>query len=100
MAESSSSSSGPAWSNRRSSDGLRFLLVNPTIVDKREHVHLGIGAVSTYVARHSPHRVRVLDFMACRNRWRARLREVIAEFRPDVIGMYVCSPYFPAACEV
>ena len=100
MADSTGSASGADWSTRRSSDGLRFLLVNPTIVDKREHVHLGVGAVSTYVARHSAHRVRVLDFLATRNRWRARLHEVVAEFRPDVIGMYVCTPYFPAACEV
>jgi hypothetical protein len=44
---------------------LRLLLVNPTIADKREHVHIGLGTVGTYVKQHSSHEVRILDFMAC-----------------------------------
>jgi radical SAM superfamily enzyme YgiQ (UPF0313 family) len=79
---------------------MRLLLVNPTIVDKREHLHIGLGTVGTYVKQRSDHDVRILDFMACRHRWRQRLAEVLAEYRPDLIGMYISTPYFPAACSV
>lgn len=79
---------------------LRLLLVNPTIVDKREHLHIGLGTVGTYVARHSSHEVRIVDFMAFRRTWRQRLRQVMEEYRPDVVGMYIASPYFPAARTV
>jgi radical SAM superfamily enzyme YgiQ (UPF0313 family) len=79
---------------------LRLLLVNPTIVDKREHLHIGLGTVGTYVRRHTDHDVRILDFMAFRRTWRERLREVLAEYRPDLVGMYIASPYFPAARQV
>lgn len=79
---------------------LRLLLVNPTIVEKREHLHLGLGTVGTYVKRRSGHEVRVLDFMAFRLTWRERLRQVLEEYRPDLIGMYIATPYFPAACSV
>ena len=66
------------------SSKLRLLLVNPTIVDKREHVHIGLGTVGTYVKLHSRHEVRILDFMAFRRRWRERLRQVLDEYRPDL----------------
>ncbi|HYD50574.1 MAG TPA: radical SAM protein [Terriglobales bacterium] len=79
---------------------LRLLLVNPTIVAKREHVHIGLGTVGTYVKQHSEHEVRILDFLAHGRTWRGRLKEVLAEYRPDVIGMYISSPYMPAACSV
>jgi radical SAM superfamily enzyme YgiQ (UPF0313 family) len=79
---------------------LRLLLVNPTIVPKREHLHLGVATVASFVRRHTAHEVRILDFMSHRRIWRRRLREVVAEYRPDVVGMYVSSPYFPAAREV
>ena len=79
---------------------LRLLLVNPTIVAKREHVHIGLGTVGTYVKRHSAHDVRILDFMACPRTWQTRLRQVMDEYRPDVVGIYISSPYFPAACTV
>ena len=90
----------PTWTVRRTSEGLRFLLVNPTIVPKREHLHLGVGTVATYVKQNSRHDVRVLDFMAFRTTWKDRLRKVVAEYKPDVIGMYISSPYFAAAREV
>ncbi len=76
---------------------LRLLLVNPTIVDKREHVHIGLGSVGTYVRLHSPHEVRILDFMVFRRTWRERLRRVLDEYRPDLVGMYICTPYFAAS---
>lgn len=79
---------------------LRLLLVNPTIVEKREHVHIGLGTVGTYVKQRSRHDVRILDFIAHGRRWKDRLQEVLEEYRPDVIGMYVSSPYVPAAREV
>lgn len=79
---------------------LRLLLVNPTIVDKREHLHLGLGAVGTYVKRHSAHEVRVLDFMAFPHVWKDRLRQVMEEYKPDIVAMYISSPYFPAARSV
>jgi radical SAM superfamily enzyme YgiQ (UPF0313 family) len=79
---------------------LRLLLVNPTIADKREHLHIGLGTVGTYVKLHSDHEVRILDFMASRRTWRERLGAVLDEFRPDLVGMYVSTPYFPAACAV
>jgi radical SAM superfamily enzyme YgiQ (UPF0313 family) len=75
-------------------------LVNPTIVDKREHVHIGLGTVGTYVKLHSHHEVRILDFMAFRRTWRERLRQVLDEYQPDLVGMYISSPYFPAARSV
>ncbi len=82
------------------SRGLRLLLINPTIADKREHVHIGLGTVGTYVKIHSDHDVRILDFMACRRVWKQRLREVMDEFQPDLVGMYIASPYMPAAKTV
>lgn len=89
---------GPAVQAR--STGLRLLLVNPTIVAKREHVHIGLGTVGTYVKLHSPHQVRILDFMLHRRTWRQRLAQVLDEYRPDLIGMYVSTPYFGAARTV
>jgi radical SAM superfamily enzyme YgiQ (UPF0313 family) len=56
--------------------------------------------VGSFVQAHSRHQVRILDFMTHRLTWRRRLREVLAEFIPDLVGMYVSSPYFPAAREV
>lgn len=79
---------------------LRLLLVNPTIVEKREHVHIGLGTVGTYVKHHSPHDARILDFMAFRHTWRERLQKTIEDYQPDLIGMYIASPYFPAARTV
>lgn len=79
---------------------LQLLLVNPTVIAKREHLHIGIATVGSYVKARSPHEVRILDFMAHRLDWRRRLREVLAEYRPDLVGMYLSSPYFPAAREV
>jgi radical SAM superfamily enzyme YgiQ (UPF0313 family) len=79
---------------------LRLLLVNPTIADKREHVHIGLGTVGTYVKLHSPHDARILDFMAFRRTWRERLRQVLDEYQPDLIGMYIATPYLPAARTV
>src|SRR4051812_43762189 len=79
---------------------LRLLLINPTIADKREHVHIGLGTVGTYVKINSSHDVRILDFMACRREWRERLDRELREYQPDLIGMYISSPYFPAARSV
>ena len=76
---------------------LRLLLVNPTIVAKREHVHIGLGTVGTYVKERSGHDVRILDFMAFRHTWKERLRQVLDEYKPDLIGMYIATPYFGAA---
>lgn len=76
---------------------MKLLLLNPTIVFKREHLHIGLTTIGTYVRQRSDHRVRILDFMAHRRRWRGHLRRVLDEFRPDVVGMYVSSPYFAAA---
>src|SRR5262249_2910595 len=90
-----------ATTNGTNSDTkLRLLLVNPTIADKPEHVHIGLGTVGTYVKQHSAHEVRILHFMACRGTWRERLRHVLDEYRPDLVGMYISSPYFPAARTV
>lgn len=79
---------------------LRLLIVNPTIVSKREHLHIGIATVGSYVRAHSDHGVRILDFMAHRRTWRRRLRDEIRDWQPDLVAMYVSSPYFPVACEV
>lgn len=79
---------------------LRLLLVNPTIVDKREHLHIGLGTVATYVKQHSTHDARVLDFMVSRLAWRDKLARTLAEYRPDLIGFYIATPYFPAAREI
>ena len=88
------------WSVRRTTSGLRFLLINPTIVEKREHMHIGLATVGSYVKQRSNHQVRILDFMAFRNTWKDRLRHILDEFQPDVIGMYISSPYFAAARTV
>ena len=79
---------------------LKLLLVNPTIANKREHVHIGLGTVGTYVKLKSEHDVRILDFMACRRTWKERVRQVLTEYQPDLVGIYISSPYYPAACEV
>lgn len=91
---------GAKWSVRTTDEGLRLLLVSPAIAVKREHLHIGLVAVGGYVEAHSRHRVRVLDFMVTSRIWRRRLREVLDEFEPDVVGMYLSSPYFPAARRV
>lgn len=79
---------------------LRLLLVNPTTVQKREHVHIGLATIATYVEQHSVHRAKVLDFMIYRKVWREKLRETLAEFEPDLVGFYIATPYFPAAREI
>ncbi len=81
-------------------EGLRLLLINPTIVDKREHLHIGLGTVGTFVRTQSRHQARVLDFMACRHVWRERLAETLRTYRPHLIGFYIATPYFPAAREI
>ncbi len=79
---------------------LRLLLLNPTIVDKREHLHIGLGTVGTYVKLHSRHDARILDFMVFRHVWKQKLRDVLAAYRPDLVGFYIASPYFPSAREI
>jgi radical SAM superfamily enzyme YgiQ (UPF0313 family) len=80
---------------------LRLLIVNPNIVTKREHMHIGIPTVASYVKTHSRHEVRILDFMATSHRsWRSRLEKTLADYRPDLVGMYISTPYFPVAREV
>ncbi len=79
---------------------LRLLLVNPTIVDKREHVHIGLGTVGTYVKQRSVHDARILDFMAFSRTWKEHLKKVLDEYQPDLVGMYISSPYYSAACDV
>ena len=80
--------------------GLRLLLLNPTIADKREHVHIGLATIGTYVRVNGPHEVRILDFMTTRRIWKRRLAEVLAEYRPDLVAMYMCTPYFAAARQI
>lgn len=85
---------------RSGSRALRVLLVNPLISGKFEHLHIGLTTIGSYVEIHSPHRVRILDFMAYRRLWRQALTDVLADFQPDVVGLYVSTPYFPAARQV
>jgi len=75
-------------------------MVNPTVVGKPDHVHIGLGTVGTYVDRNSEHAVRCLDFAQFRRDWRKRLREVIADARPQVVGMYLSTPYFSVGRDV
>lgn len=85
---------------RSGSHGMRLLLINPTIVDKPEHLHIGLTTVASYVRAHSDHHVHILDFVASRREWRRTLRERLESERPDVVGMYISTPYVPAARRV
>lgn len=81
--------------------GLRLLLVNPNIVMKKEHVHMGIATVASWVRHHSNHQVRILDFMTTPTRgWRRKLKKTLLEYKPDLVAMYLSTPYFPAAKDV
>lgn len=88
------------WSVRSSSEGLRMLLIAPAIAVKREHMHIGLVTVGSYVEAHSSHKVRVLDFMATSRVWRRQLRETLEAFEPDVVGVYLSTPYFAGAIRV
>ncbi|HEY8426865.1 MAG TPA: radical SAM protein, partial [Sandaracinaceae bacterium] len=79
---------------------MRLLLINPTIVDKPEHLHIGLTTVASYVRAHSHHHVSILDFVASRRSWERTLRERLEAERPDVVGMYISTPYLPAARRV
>src|SRR5262245_29234012 len=79
---------------------MRLLLINPTIVDKPEHLHIGLATIASYVRAHSEHEVHILDFVASRREWKRTLRERLEELRPEVVGMYVSTPYVPAARDV
>lgn len=79
---------------------MRLLLINPTIVDKPEHLHIGLATVASYVRAHSDHHVHILDFVASRREWPRALKHCLERERPDLIGMYVSTPYVPAAREV
>lgn len=87
-------------STRAASQALKALLVNPLISGKFEHLHIGLCTVGSYVEAHSEHRVRVLDFMAYRKTWRQALADTLRDFQPDLVGLYISTPYFPAAQEV
>jgi radical SAM superfamily enzyme YgiQ (UPF0313 family) len=64
-------------------------------------MHLGVVSVASHVRTHSRHEVRIVDFTATpRSSWRGRLREDLVEYRPDLVGMYLSTPYFPMAREV
>ena len=80
---------------------LRLLLVNPNIVMKKEHVHMGIAMVGSWVRHHSDHEVKILDFMATPTRgWKRKLEKTLQEYKPDLVAMYLSTPYFPAAKDV
>lgn len=90
----SDSTSAPGPSPTRA---LRLLLINPTIDGKPEHLHIGLATVGSYVRLHSSHHVDILDFLAARRRWRRKLRDCLHRVRPDVVGIYISTPYFPSA---
>lgn len=75
-------------------------MVNPTVTGKPEHLHIGLGTVATYVHKYSDHPVCCLDFASFRRRWQSRLRKKIAEFEPDVVGLYLSTPYWSVAKDV
>jgi radical SAM superfamily enzyme YgiQ (UPF0313 family) len=79
---------------------MRLLLINPTIVDKPEHLHIGLATVASYVRAHSDHHVHILDFVASRREWPRALSACLERERPDLVGMYISTPYVPAAREV
>jgi len=77
---------------------MKLLLINPTITGEPEANHLGLVTVGTYLQKKTHHRARVLDFAFYHGRdWKVRLAEELAEYRPDVVGMYISTPYFPSA---
>src|SRR5690606_17474037 len=69
-------------------------------VDKPEHLHIGLTTVASYVRAHGGHHVSILDFVASRRSWERTLRERLEEERPDLVGMYISTPYLPAARRV
>lgn len=79
---------------------MRILLINPTLKGEPEAFHLGLTTIGTYVRANTAHDASVLDFAFHRSKWEKRLWDHIAAFKPDVIGIYISSPYFPSAREV
>jgi len=79
---------------------MRILLINPTITGEPEPLHIGLACLASYIHLHSPHEARVLDFVYGRSAWKARLREAIEGFGPDIVGIYVSNPYFPSVKEI
>lgn len=80
---------------------MKILLVNPTITGEPEANHIGLVTLGTYLHARSAHRATVLDFAFHHGGdWRALLARRLDEFAPDVVGLYVSTPYFPSARAV
>ncbi len=79
---------------------LKLLLINPTIVGEPEAFHVGLATIGTFVAKSGRHGATILDFAFHRANWEARLRARIESYEPDIIGIYVSTPYFPSARKV
>ena len=74
---------------------MRVLLMNPTMVNECDALHLGIGALASYLNARTEHRAEVVDFVYHRNDWQGYLRSRVERFRPDVFAATVSSPYYP-----
>lgn len=79
---------------------LKLLLINPTIVGEPEAFHLGLATIGTFVANSGRHDATILDFAFHRTNWEARLRARIEAYDPDIVGIYISTPYFPSARKV
>jgi anaerobic magnesium-protoporphyrin IX monomethyl ester cyclase len=79
---------------------MKLLLINPTLTGEPEAFHVGLATVGSYVAANSDHDARVLDFAFQRSAWRERLAQELDAYEPDLVGIYISTPYFPSARKV
>ena len=79
---------------------MRLLLVNPTITGEPEALNIALATIGTYLQKHSEHQARIIDFAFYRGDWKGMLRREVETYRPDVVGLYITTPYFPCAKAV
>ncbi len=79
---------------------MKILLINPIIEGEPEAFHIGLTTIGSYIQAHSSHRAAILDFAFHRLNWQQKLLSQIETFQPDMIGMYISTPFFPSARRV
>jgi radical SAM superfamily enzyme YgiQ (UPF0313 family) len=79
---------------------MKILLINPTIDSEPESLNLGLVSIGSFLLKNTHHTPRILDFAFSRKAWKKRLIKEIEHFSPDIVGIYISSPFFPSAVKI
>lgn len=74
---------------------MRILLINPTIENECDALHLGLGSLATYLNQCTDHQAELVDFVYRRRNWQQYLHQRIQRFQPEAVALTSTSPYEP-----